>query len=110
MTEKSNASHLRDPAPCRRCAGLKRGDHASAFTPAEWIALCATGLAGERDGVPIVKALLLPRQGIVHFADMPAPGFCQWETPSFRCPWSPLELPPVLRHGPSYRSANGAHI
>jgi hypothetical protein len=99
----------RDPALCHRCFAIRRGDHASRFTPAEWVALCRTGLDGERDGAPIVKALLLPRQGIVHFANMREPGLAEWETPAFRCPWSPLELPPVLRHGPSFRSADGRH-
>jgi hypothetical protein len=91
----------RDPALCHRCAAR--------FTPAEWVALCRTGLAGERDGQPVIAALLLPRQGIVQFAGMPESGLVEWETPIFRCPWSPLELPPVLRHGPSFRSANGHH-
>jgi hypothetical protein len=99
----------RDRALCHRCAALRRGDHASQYTPGEWIALCKTGLAGERDGEPIVKALWLRRQGIVQFAGMPRPALCEWETPAFRCPWSPLELPPVLRHGPAYRSADGQH-
>jgi len=99
-----------DPAHCGRCRAARRGDHASQFTPFEWAALGRTGLDGEIRGIPVVRALLLPRKGIVQFAGMSRPGLVEWETPAFRCPWSILELPPVLRHGPTYRTLDGTPV
>jgi hypothetical protein len=55
---------------CRRCDALRCGDHASAYGIAEWLALLDTGIEGQRDGQPVIRALLLPRRGVVQFADM----------------------------------------
>jgi hypothetical protein len=94
---------------CDHCAAAQQGNHASGFSPAEWVALCSTKLLGTRERLPVIRAILLPYRGRAWFAGMPRAELVEWETPAFRCPWSPLELPPVLRHGPSYRSVDGRY-
>jgi hypothetical protein len=105
------------PAKAQSCelCRVRRGEQMTWYSPEEWTALIGrTGWEGERAGrwdaakrEPVITALLLPRCGIRHFAGMPRPMLVDWEQPAFACPWSPNIVPPILGHGPAYRTADG---
>ena len=84
------------PEMCQRCAYARRTDldEVLQFTEAERIALSRTGFSGERRGIPIIDAAVLPLAGVI----------------AFHCPWSELPSPPVLKHGPDPRGDEHGHI
>lgn len=91
---------------CELCRA-RHGEQLTWYSPAEWTALTGrTGWEGERDGQPVIAALLLPRRGIRQFSGMPRPMLVDWDEPAFACPWSPNVVPPILCHGPAYRTCS----
>ena len=98
---------LRDHS-CGNCRGDGRKAWRHRFSPIEQDALMQAGLTGERiNGQPVVAAVLLPRRSFLFMHGMARPGWMNYETPCFRCPWSPAAWPHVIRHGPAFRSDAG---
>lgn len=101
---------LRDHS-CGNCMGDGRKAWRRRFSPIERDALMQTGLTGERiNEQPGVAAVLLPRRAFLHMCGMARPGWVNYETPCFRCPWSPAAWPHVICHGSAFRSDAGEAV
>ncbi len=92
--------------PCQMCRELHRMGQSFEYNPrdftaAEWNAILSqTGLAGERLGRPIIRALLLRRKGPVQLPGMVDSVMVEWSFLAYRCPWSPISR--VLTEEPQY--------
>ena len=66
-------------------------------------------LREDRDGVPIVAAVLIRRREFVLFSSMRRRAWADVDWPVFACPWSPWpeDQRPILMHGPAFRAASG---
>lgn len=93
---------------CDLCDCAAAPAEVAKYTPMERNALAGTGLLGvEVGGDPVVRAVLLPRRGLLRFAGMSRTAWTNYEVPAFLCPWSPVLTPAVLSHGPNYVSDGG---
>lgn len=97
-------------ASCGLCGRLPLPIEREGLSAEECAAIAAfSGLVGERDGFPIVAAVLIPRREFVQFARMRRRAWADVDWPIFSCPWSRWQLDqrPLLMHGPAFVAVTG---